>query len=150
MTFKTHTMWVGKWYYAVAAMPAGHLSVSLCVFNFVQLQRDKNQCCDLCDTSACKCKLAYKNGCDSINSRLFSDTFCILLFTVHGHWKWLWKEWDMFLLGCWKMPQPQQNVQLSLSHSFFLFYNFLLHVGRITCFYMAWLDQFELNFGSFS
>lgn len=65
-------------------MPAGHLNISLCVFNFVQLLYDMKQGCDPCDTPARKCKLDYKNWCDSINSRSSSEAFLAPLFTVHN------------------------------------------------------------------
>lgn len=72
--FKALSMWVGKMILQhLPPMPAGHLSVSLCVFNFVQLPHDMKQGCDPCDTPACKCKLGYKNCHDSVNRRFLND-----------------------------------------------------------------------------
>lgn len=76
MEFKTLSMWVGKMIlHCLPPMPAGHLNVWLCVFNFVQLPHDMKQGCDPSDTPACKCKLGYKNCCDSVNSRFLCDVF---------------------------------------------------------------------------
>lgn len=77
--FKTLSTWVGKMILqCLPLVPAGHLNVWLCVFNLVQLPHDMKQGCDPSDTPACKCKLGYKNGCDSVNSRFLCDVLLCL------------------------------------------------------------------------
>lgn len=74
--FKTLSMWVGKVILqCLPPVPAGHLNVCLCVFNFAQLSHDTKQGCDPADTPACKCKLSHKNCSDSVNSRFLCDVF---------------------------------------------------------------------------
>lgn len=74
--FKALSMWVGKVILqCLPPVPAGHLNVCLCVFNFAQLSHDMKQGCDPADTPACKCKLSHKNCRDSVNSGFLCGAF---------------------------------------------------------------------------